>query len=94
MSSPSDDWVEDPVTRPLSTASTYPVLQVYGLHGYRFYLIHGTALVCLSIGVTCSACTFTYLTYPCRGDFYKRSIGRLAVEQDICLLVTVLVDAS
>ena len=77
VTSDSSDWV-DAETGPATTTGDYPALAVYGLPGYRFYLVHYTALVALAFSITCSACTFTYLTYPCKsGDFYKRSIGMI-----------------
>ena len=49
---------------------------VYGLPGYRFYLIHITGISALASSIVISAGTLVYLNYPCKKNFFSRSIGK------------------
>jgi len=50
-------------------------LQVYGLPGYRFYLIHATAMTSLCLSMMTSITVIAYMNYPFKINFYTRSIG-------------------
>ena len=67
---------DDVTASSLTTSTTTQfVLKIYGLPGYRFYLVHYTALCALSITIICSSLVLFYLNYPCRRSFYSRNIG-------------------
>jgi len=50
-------------------------LQVYGLPGYRFYLIHATAMTSLCFSIITSITVLVNMNYPFKINFYTRSIG-------------------
>lgn len=51
------------------------ILPVFGLPGYRFHLIHVTALTVLTISIISSSGVLIYLNYPFKRNFFTRSIG-------------------
>jgi hypothetical protein len=63
------------------------LLPVYGLPGYRFLLIHVTALVSLVTSILVSSSVLLYLNRPIK-SFYSRPIGdRLVVYLALCDLL-------
>ena len=63
------------------------LVPVYGLPGYRFLLIHVTALVSLIISLLVSSRVLLFLNWPIK-SFYSRPIGdRLVVYLALCDLL-------